>query len=72
MEGGRRQQAMEYHKGDNIGNMMSDVGIQDNTVDWRGRTSKPKHGGMRAAAFVLGIHGSLSLSLWSFLNFIIF
>ncbi|PON82165.1 Proton-dependent oligopeptide transporter [Trema orientale] len=57
MEGGRRQQAMEYYyKGENIdNNMMSDVAVQDNTVDWRGRPSKSKHGGMRAAAFVLGL-----------------
>ena len=58
MEGGRRvEQAMEYYKGENIGNnMVSDVAVQENTVDWRGRPSKPKHGGMRAAAFVLGMY----------------
>lgn len=34
------------------------------TLDWRGRPSNPlKHGGMRAAAFVLGTQYSLSLSL---------
>ncbi|KAM6563328.1 hypothetical protein CsatB_023326 [Cannabis sativa] len=53
MEGVRRQQSMEYYKGDNT--MTSDVALEDNTVDWRGRPSKPKHGGMRAAAFVLGL-----------------
>ena len=35
---------------------------QDLTVDWRGRPSNPvAHGGMRAAAFVLG-NDPLSLS----------
>lgn len=34
---------------------------EETTIDWRGRPSNPvKHGGMRAAASVLG---SLSLSL---------
>lgn len=34
---------------------------EDITVDWRGRPSNPqKHGGMRAAAFVLGNYLSLS------------
>lgn len=34
------------------------------TIDWRGRPSRPnKHGGMRAAVFVLGTLLSLSLSL---------
>lgn len=29
---------------------------EESTVDWRGRPSNPnKHGGMRAAAFVLGL-----------------
>ncbi|GFP80452.1 protein nrt1/ ptr family 4.3 [Phtheirospermum japonicum] len=32
--------------------------ISEETVDWRGRPSNPlKHGGMRAAAFVLGVQG---------------
>ncbi|XP_031277899.1 protein NRT1/ PTR FAMILY 4.3-like [Pistacia vera] len=30
--------------------------VEDNTVDWRGRPSNPdKHGGMKAAVFVLGL-----------------
>ncbi|KAL8528884.1 hypothetical protein ACS0TY_006379 [Phlomoides rotata] len=34
------------------------VSHQDSRVDWRGRPSNPlKHGGMRAAAFVLGLQG---------------
>lgn len=34
------------------------------SLDWRGRPSNPlKHGGMRAAAFVLGTQYSLSRSL---------
>lgn len=42
---------------------MSGMG-EETTVDWRGRPSNPnKHGGMRAAAFVLGILLSLSLSV---------
>ncbi|KAI8024873.1 Protein NRT1/ PTR FAMILY 4.3 [Camellia lanceoleosa] len=33
-------------------------GEEETTVDWRGRPSNPnKHGGMRAAAFVLGLQG---------------
>lgn len=36
---------------------------EEESVDWRGRPSNPnKHGGMRAALFVLGTR-SLSLSL---------
>ncbi|KAI5356424.1 hypothetical protein L3X38_009319 [Prunus dulcis] len=32
------------------------MGKEDITLDWRGRPSNPtKHGGMRAAAFVLGL-----------------
>lgn len=43
---------------------MSGMG-EETTVDWRGRPSNPnKHGGMRAAAFVLGILLSLSLYLY--------
>ncbi|EXB80405.1 putative peptide/nitrate transporter [Morus notabilis] len=49
---------MEYHKGENVmrsENIMQG-GAQDNTVDWRGKPSKPHtHGGMRAATFVLGL-----------------
>ncbi|XP_051135346.1 protein NRT1/ PTR FAMILY 4.3-like [Andrographis paniculata] len=41
---------MEMMKGERVEEMM--------TVDWRGRPSNPlKHGGMRAAAFVLGVQG---------------
>ena len=55
MEGRR-----ELSKGGDGQSNMSGM-IKDNTVDWRGRPSNPiKHGGMRAAAFVLGM---LSLSL---------
>lgn len=36
--------------------MIIDDTITNNTVDWRGRPSNPsKHGGMRAAVFVLGL-----------------
>jgi hypothetical protein len=32
-------------------------------VDWRGRPCEPqKHGGMKAAVFVLGVHPSLLMS----------
>lgn len=60
MEGSRRQETMECdRKGDNMVVMsesMQGVISQDNTVDWRGKPSKPhNHGGMRAAAFVLGL-----------------
>jgi len=42
----------------------ADEGIMNTTVDWRGRPSNPNnHGGTRAAAFVLGMYISLSLSL---------
>lgn len=51
METTRRQE----YKGESM--------YEEATVDWRGRPSNPnKHGGMRAAAFVLGLL-SLSLSL---------
>lgn len=34
---------------------------EETTVDWRGRPSDPKkHGGMKAAAFVLGLPLSLN------------
>ncbi|KAI3445546.1 hypothetical protein Pfo_002211 [Paulownia fortunei] len=46
MEASRRQE----FKGEKIS--------EESTVDWRGRPSNPlKHGGMRAAAFVLGLQG---------------
>ncbi|KAI4298903.1 hypothetical protein L6164_032416 [Bauhinia variegata] len=49
MEGRR-----EYPKREEEG--MSSVMAKDTFVDWRGRPSNPnKHGGMRAAAFVLGL-----------------
>lgn len=35
----------------------TDEGIMNTTIDWRGRPSNPNnHGGIRAAAFVLGIY----------------
>jgi len=35
-------------------------------VDWKGRPSDPsKHGGMRAAVFVLGMHSFILFSLLS-------
>lgn len=41
---------------------------EEESVDWRGRPSNPnKHGGMRAALFVLG---TLSLSLSMFILYI--
>lgn len=40
----------------------AEVVVEDMSVDWRGRPCKPtKHGGMRAAVFVLGL-SSLSRS----------
>lgn len=34
----------------------AEVVVEDMSVDWRGRPCKPtKHGGMRAAVFVLGL-----------------
>ena len=58
MEMERRQN----NKGESID--MSGMG-EETTVDWRGRPSNPnKHGGMRAAAFVLGNLLSLSLSVY--------
>ena len=52
----------QNNKGESID--MSGMG-EETTVDWRGRPSNPnKHGGMRAAAFVLGILLSLSLYLY--------
>ncbi|KAL5555047.1 hypothetical protein UlMin_037283 [Ulmus minor] len=51
----RGRQAIEYYKGESVNFNMSDLS-QDNTIDWRGKPSKPnKHGGMRAATFVLGL-----------------
>lgn len=36
-------------------NIINNVCDEDITVDWRGKPSNPnKHGGMRAASFVLG------------------
>ncbi|KAI3448380.1 hypothetical protein Pfo_005045 [Paulownia fortunei] len=41
---------MQDYKGERVS--------EETTVDWRGRSSNPnKHGGMRAAAFVLGLQG---------------
>ncbi|GAV63304.1 PTR2 domain-containing protein [Cephalotus follicularis] len=41
----------QNNKGDNMAAM-----VEETTVDWRGRPSSPnKHGGMRAATFVLGL-----------------
>lgn len=54
-------------RGDNNNNnSCEDVIITTTTtsVDWRGRPSNPiKHGGMKAAAFVLGTYYSLSFLL---------
>ncbi|PQQ20570.1 protein NRT1/ PTR FAMILY 4.3-like [Prunus yedoensis var. nudiflora] len=48
----RRQ--LQNHKGEAM--TTSEMGKEDITLDWRGRPSNPtKHGGMRAAAFVLGL-----------------
>ncbi|KAL3643791.1 hypothetical protein CASFOL_014606 [Castilleja foliolosa] len=39
-------------------NQKGEKNINEDTVDWRGRPSNPlKHGGMRAAAFALGVQG---------------
>lgn len=44
---------MEEGRGTDKGEMKHQ---KENTVDWRGRPSNPKkHGGMSAAAFVLGL-----------------
>ena len=55
MEMETRRQQLE--KGDNV------ASEEITTVDWRGRPSNPsKHGGMGAAAFVLGLfHAALPL-----------
>ncbi|CAN4110780.1 unnamed protein product [Withania somnifera] len=43
-------------KGDN--NIISEEMMNTTSVDWRGKPSNPsKHGGMKAAAFVLGLQG---------------
>jgi len=53
---------MEARRYDNKGESKCVIG-EEITVDWRGKPSNPnKHGGMRAAAFVLGMSYSLSLS----------
>ncbi|XVE89340.1 hypothetical protein DITRI_Ditri19aG0194000 [Diplodiscus trichospermus] len=47
---------MEERRGNNKGEMNMWVKEEESTVDWRGRPSNPnKHGGMKAAAFVLGL-----------------
>ncbi|KAK9286311.1 hypothetical protein L1049_014701 [Liquidambar formosana] len=48
---------VEARSGQNYkGGSMGVMGEEQTTVDWRGRPSNPhKHGGMRAAAFVLGL-----------------
>jgi hypothetical protein len=38
-------------------------GVEETSVDWRGRICKSKHGGMAAAVFVLGFSLSLTLPL---------
>ncbi|KAK4406833.1 protein NRT1/ PTR FAMILY 4.3 [Sesamum angolense] len=51
MERSRMQEEEHYNKGERV---YEETG----SVDWRGRPSNPnKHGGMRAAAFVLGLQG---------------
>ncbi|XP_011092258.1 protein NRT1/ PTR FAMILY 4.3 [Sesamum indicum] len=51
MERSRMQEEEYYNKGERVYEETS-------TVDWRGRPSNPnKHGGMRAAVFVLGLQG---------------
>lgn len=49
---------MEGRRHSNKGESKSSVVVvndQESTIDWRGRPSNPhKHGGMRAATFVLG------------------
>lgn len=53
MEMEQRRQ-LQNHKGEAVNT--SEMGKEDVTLDWRGRPSNPtKHGGMRAAAFVLGL-----------------
>ncbi|CAL8998271.1 unnamed protein product [Prunus brigantina] len=53
MEMEQRRQ-LQNHKGEAMNT--SEMGKEDITLDWRGRPSNPtKHGGMRAAAFVLGL-----------------
>ncbi|XP_008218643.1 PREDICTED: protein NRT1/ PTR FAMILY 4.3-like [Prunus mume] len=53
MEMEQRRQ-LQNHKGEAMNT--SEMGKEDVTLDWRGRPSNPtKHGGMRAAAFVLGL-----------------
>lgn len=50
---------MEARRYDNKGESKCVVG-EEITVDWRGKPSNPnKHGGMRAAAFVLGMSSFL-------------
>jgi hypothetical protein len=54
---------MEARRYDNKGESKCVIG-EEITVDWRGKPSNPnKHGGMRAAAFVLGMSYSLSFPL---------
>lgn len=51
----------------NKGGEMSSVVGEETTVDWRGRPSNPKHhGGMRAAAFVLGTYIHTYITFQSF------
>lgn len=49
---------------------VSEAAVEDISVDWRGRPSKStKHGGMKAAVFVLGLSLSLCV-LCLLINFI--
>lgn len=50
---------MEVGRGDNNNNnIVSEEVMNTTSVDWRGKPSNPiKHGGMKAAAFVLGLQG---------------
>ncbi|CAH9111753.1 unnamed protein product [Cuscuta epithymum] len=53
---GRREEIIEENNNNNNNNNAS--GDDQPTVDWRGRPANPsKHGGMPAAAFVLGVQG---------------
>ena len=54
---------MEERRGNNKGEMNMWVKEEESTLDWRGRPSNPnKHGGMKAAAFVLGLFSFINLS----------
>lgn len=59
MEIDTRSERKESHNTNNVCE-------EELTVDWRGKPSNPnKHGGMRAASFVLGNHLSLYLYMRS-------